>query len=91
MRKAVRLDALVRTCGEEIERHVGNIRELETMVASRDQRIGEQERACATLREETARQIHAQEQIIGYRESVRWWLTLPWLRARRLWNRIRAA
>lgn len=90
-RKAMRLDALVRTCGEEIERHVRNGRELQAVVASRDREIVEQERARAALREELARQIHAQEQIIGYRESVRWWLTLPWLRARRLWNRIRAA
>jgi hypothetical protein len=90
-RKAMRLDALLRNCGEEMERHVRNNRELQAMVASRDQAIGDQERACAVLREELARQIRAQEQIIGYRESVRWWLTLPWLRARRVWNRIRAA
>jgi hypothetical protein len=37
------------------------------------------------------RQIAAQERLVAYRESVRWWLVLPWLRARRLWNRIRAA
>ena len=37
------------------------------------------------------RAIDAQERIVAYRESVRWWFVLPLLRARRLWNRIRAA
>lgn len=36
------------------------------------------------------REIDAQERIVAYRESVRWWLVLPVLRARRVWNRIRA-
>jgi SAM-dependent methyltransferase len=42
-------------------------------------------------RERLAREIEAQERIISYRASVRWWLKLPWIRARRVWNRIRAA
>lgn len=37
------------------------------------------------------RAIDAQERIVAYRESVRWWFVLPLLRVRRLWNRIRAA
>jgi SAM-dependent methyltransferase len=40
--------------------------------------------------DELTREIGAQERIVAYRESVRWWFVLPVLRARRLWNRIRA-
>ena len=34
------------------------------------------------------RAIAAQERIIAYRQSARWWLALPWLRIRLLWKRI---
>ena len=34
------------------------------------------------------RAIAAQERIIAYRQSARWWLALPWLRVRLLWKRI---
>ena len=33
------------------------------------------------------RAIAAQERIIAYRQSARWWLALPWLRIRLLWKR----
>ena len=42
------------------------------------------EAECARLE----RAIAAQERIIAYRQSARWWLALPWLRARSLWKRI---
>jgi len=71
------------------------------MVKHRDGVIKERDRVEAELRVELAQiiadrdrlaaEIAAQERIIGYRESVRWWLLLPWLRARRFWNRIRTA
>ncbi|MEP6656398.1 MAG: methyltransferase domain-containing protein [Betaproteobacteria bacterium] len=31
--------------------------------------------------------LAAQERIIGYRQTLRWWLQLPWLRARTWWQR----
>ena len=37
---------------------------------------------CARLE----RAIDAQERIIAYRQSVRWWVRLPWLRIRLLWK-----
>jgi SAM-dependent methyltransferase len=52
-------------------------------------RIAEVEDAVAqatTVREKLLRQLDAQERIIGYRESIRWWCQLPVLRARRLWH-----
>ena len=33
----------------------------------------------------------AQERIIAYRQSARWWLTLPWLRVKLLWKRDQGA
>jgi len=35
------------------------------------------------------RALAAQERIIAYRQSVRWWFSLPWLRVRLAWQRIR--
>ena len=35
------------------------------------------------------RAIAAQERIIAYRQSARWWLALPWLRLRLWWQRVR--
>ena len=88
----------------DLREQVRHSRELEAMVAHRDRLLAQRASAETSLREELAgirqaesvewerltRQIAAQERIIGYRESVRWWLLLPLLRARRLWNRIRA-
>jgi SAM-dependent methyltransferase len=41
--------------------------------------------------ERLERAITAQERIIAYRQSARWWIKLPWLRVRLLWNRIMRA
>jgi len=66
-----------------------------------DRRISEWAAVEAELREQVAalgaerdnlqREIDAQERIIAYRASGRWWLKLPLIRVRRLWNRIRTA
>ena len=32
--------------------------------------------------------VGAQEHIINYRQSARWWVQLPWLRVRHLWHRL---
>jgi hypothetical protein len=34
------------------------------------------------------RALAAQERIIAYRQSARWWLALPWLRVRLWWKAI---
>jgi hypothetical protein len=100
-REALRLDALLCTRDAELRDFVRHSRELEAIVADRDRRLGECAAAEATLREQVAtlgaerddlqREIGAQERIIAYRASVRWWLKLPLIRMRRLWNRIRTA
>jgi len=38
-------------------------------------------------RERLERATAAQERIIAYRQSARWWVRLPWLRVKLLWNR----
>jgi len=47
--------------------------------------------AAVALENERARlerAIGAQERIIAYRQSARWWIALPWLRVRLLWKRL---
>lgn len=97
-REVLRLDGLLTTRDEELRASYRRAAELEASAA-------EHARVGSSLRDELAsvhaayraeherltRQIAAQERLVAYRESVRWWLVLPWLRARRLWNRIRAA
>jgi len=39
--------------------------------------------------ERLERAIAAQERIIAYRQSARWWFSLPWLRVRLWWQRLR--
>jgi 2-polyprenyl-3-methyl-5-hydroxy-6-metoxy-1,4-benzoquinol methylase len=76
----------------------GRIDELLEALRARDARIEEERTALAQSREECARlegesarleaAAAAQERIIAYRQSIRWWLALPVLRARLLWRRI---
>ncbi len=46
----------------------------------------EAERECNRLQ----RALDAQERIIAYRQSLRWWLALPWLRVKLAWTQWRA-
>ena len=39
--------------------------------------------------ERLERAVAAQERIIAYRQSARWWFSLPWLRMRLWWQRVR--
>jgi SAM-dependent methyltransferase len=45
--------------------------------------------ALAVERERLEGAVAAQERIIAYRQSVRWWLQLPWLRVRNALQRVR--
>jgi SAM-dependent methyltransferase len=54
--------------------------------------LGSARQALDALRDENERlerAIAAQERIIAYRQSARWWFTLPWNRARALLRRLR--
>ena len=100
-REVLRLDGILRTRDEQLKEQMHHARELQAMVEYRDHRVAELELAQRVLRDEVAEvmadrdrvvaQVAAQERIITYREGFRWWLTLPWLIARRAWNRIRNA
>ena len=64
---------IARLCAE-LERETSHAREAIAAYAAECQRL---ERA-----------INAQERIINYRQSARWWIALPWLRVRLLWKRV---
>ena len=54
--------------------------------------LGSARQAADALREENERlerAIAAQERIIAYRQTLRWWLALPWIRVRALVRRLR--
>jgi SAM-dependent methyltransferase len=60
-----------------------------TLIAARTD-AGSLREANAALEAERARlerATAAQERIIAYRQSARWWVRLPWLRVKLLWNR----
>jgi hypothetical protein len=92
-REVMRLDGLLRTRDAELRDFVRHSRELEAMVAHRDERIAASDAREASFassslahRDRLQKEIDAQERIIAYRASGRWWLKLPWIRARRLWT-----
>jgi uncharacterized protein (DUF3084 family) len=49
--------------------------------------IAELEADCARL----DRALESQERIIAYRQSLRWWFGLPWMRAKLAWKRLTGA
>jgi SAM-dependent methyltransferase len=81
--------------------HVRHLEELvsayDRVVAERDAQLAslQQERQTqdAALAARTAEltvqeaALAAQERVIAYRGSLRWWLRLPWFRAKRAWSR----
>ena len=62
--------------GEELADRAKAVAGLESALRTLEQEKGSMDAALA-----------AQERIIGYRETLRWWLQLPWLRARMWWQR----
>ena len=97
-REVLRLDDLLRRRDTELREQNARANELQAMLAHREALLEARAQADAALRHEFSklqaecqRQLDAQERIIVYRASVRWWLALPWVRLRRLWNRMRPA
>jgi SAM-dependent methyltransferase len=93
-REALRLDALALEQRAALDRQTGHIRHLEELVAARDAAIRERDAGLDAARAENVRlerALAAQERIIDYRQSLRGWLTLPWLRLRLLLRRLRGA
>ena len=60
---------------------------LARALGSARQAVAAQSAECDRLE----RAIAAQERIIAYRQSARWWFSLPWLRVQLWWQRVRGA
>jgi SAM-dependent methyltransferase len=90
---AERDGALARARDDEaaLQRRVAELERLgvrarEADAASR-KRIAELEAECGRL----DRALEAQDRIIVHRQSFRWWIGLPWLRAKLAWKRLGGA
>jgi SAM-dependent methyltransferase len=98
-REALRLEALAAERLAALDRQMLHIQHLERLCGERDAEIERRGRLLEAGREEAAgidrererlqRALEAQERIIDYRQSLRWWLGLPWLRFRLAWNQWR--
>jgi SAM-dependent methyltransferase len=102
-REVMRQDALVKERDAALDRQAGHIHHLENLVAERDRRLAEAElaarariadleqqvQALSDERQRLEGAISAQERIIAYRQSARWWLALPYVRVKLLWRRLR--
>jgi SAM-dependent methyltransferase len=92
----VRAVLLDRDRAEAVEQRDAAREETLRMAAARDEAstaLGSAQQAADTLREEIdrlERAIAAQERIIAYRQSARWWMTLPWMRVRARMRRLRS-
>jgi SAM-dependent methyltransferase len=83
---AARDHALAKAADEQAasERRIAKARADD--VQARKQ-IAELEAECGRL----DRALEAQERIIAYRQSLRWWFGLPWVRAKLAWKRLSGA
>ena len=90
-RKVVQLYGEVAKRDQEIARLGQRVHALEDTAGKREAQIAALEQRGAAECDELRRQIEAQERLIAYRQSLRWWLQLPWLRLRRAWERLRSA
>jgi len=84
-RRVWHMEGLVADRDRDVAERDGALAEVRSTLSSRDQ-------AVAALTAEVARlerALTAQERIIAYRQSARWWLQLPWVRCRLWWRRMR--
>ena len=91
-------DRLVVARDNELDDHRRGSHELRdalaAMTAQRAAEAADARQQITALRDERKRlerAIGAQERIIAYRQSARWWIALPWLRVKLLWKRWRRA
>lgn len=96
--EAIRLDRLAGERLEVTDRQMHQLAQLQQIIADREHELQASRDALQAAHVETTSQIQAleralaaQERLILYRQSVRWWLKLPWVRARLLWHRLRGA
>ena len=91
-------ERLIGTRDAELRQHVaarealaGELQGARTRLAEAETQLGSLGQALDALESERVRlerAIAAQERIIAYRQSARWWMQLPWLRVRNLWQKM---
>jgi uncharacterized protein (DUF3084 family) len=89
--RATELAAMVGQRDADIAARDRNLEALGGRLADLGHRLAAAEdavRQAAAERERLHRAIAAQERLAAYRESLRWWLVLPLVRARRVWHRL---
>lgn len=96
-RVVVERDAQLLACNTARESHESALSVTPKELASAPEELAARANAVAGLKSELRAleqekgsmdaALAAQERIIGYRETLRWWLQLPWLRARMWWQR----
>ena len=87
----VERDAQVRTLHETLRAAEAQQAELGARLGEATTALGSARQAAEALDDERLRlerAIAAQERIIAYRQSARWWMQLPWLRVRHLWQKV---
>jgi SAM-dependent methyltransferase len=99
-REVLRLDALLRDRDSALERLGAERNELARQRNTLEEERDEASAQLASARDGIVayraecdrldRAVTAQERIIAYRQSARWWVSLPWLRLRLWWQRFRA-
>jgi SAM-dependent methyltransferase len=91
----VRAVLVERGLAEAVEQRDAARADIVRVAAARDEAnaaLASAQQAVDALRDEVGRldrASQAQERIIAYRQSVRWWVSMPWIRLRALWRRIR--
>jgi SAM-dependent methyltransferase len=93
-------DGVVAERDAELAAQAARLAQFERQDIGYQTRIAELDRAGAALRDEVAKAhaalgeaqaaLAAQERIIDYRQSLRWWAQLPWLWLRGRWRRLRS-
>ncbi len=84
----VERDALAAARDAAVAERAAALRDLDDALSA----LASAQQAQAALADEAdrlGRAIAAQERIIAYRQSARWWFTMPWLRVRLWWQRLR--
>jgi O-antigen biosynthesis protein len=82
---------------DEIAAHAqtrASLNHVQAALARRNADVAQLEETAAAYRAENARldaAVTTQERIIGYRQSLRWWLRLPFVRVKLWWHRLTQA
>jgi hypothetical protein len=74
--------------GRALRRALEDVSRVRDETATRVESARQEVDALTAEMHRLERAIAAQERIIAYRQSARWWVTLPWMRGKLLWQRL---